>query len=524
MPADPRSFADSPPDTEGSAGRPQWATTLLTYVTLLALAALTWWYRAPLHAMPFERDEGAYATIGARVLAGDTLYRDLFDHKPPLTHLVFALATLAPGDPVVAVRMLATIYLLLTGGVVFLLGRRLYGRAAALAATALLLAYGSSWQFQGLTFNTEAVLMLPALAGCALAVSAIFTGRPRELFWAGLCVGLAALAKPVGLALVGPLLLAPLLARWPLRRSMIGAALGLIGVGLPLLALGLTLWLQGALAASAEALISYNQLYAAESLAQGWNLSWLWRIWAPMLPLVLPALLGFIAASLWRRTAPMEATASARRAAHWVVALWCAALLATALASLRAYPHYYLAAVPLLSLLAAAGLGRLGGWLTTVSGRSWLGTLAVSLLTTAMVVPAVAPTAPLRALDPQAQIAALYDWDGPAFFAPAADVADYVASLVASDEPIFVWASEPQIYLLAQRRPASRFVYDYPVDRLPGAREELLETLRSVLPPVIITYRDVRPIGVYPFFDDYGYTLAASIGGFDIFTRADVAP
>ncbi|NTU85635.1 MAG: hypothetical protein HGA45_40920, partial [Chloroflexales bacterium] len=153
-----------------------WLPRLVTLAALLTLAALTWWLRAPLHQMPLTRDEGAYATITAHMLAGDVLYRDLFDHKPPLIHLIVALAACAPADPVIAVRVLATGFLLVTGGAVFILGRRLYGRLAAVAATALLLAYGSSPRFEGLTFYPEAVLGLPATLGCLLAVRAIEAG------------------------------------------------------------------------------------------------------------------------------------------------------------------------------------------------------------------------------------------------------------------------------------------------------------------------------------------------------------
>lgn len=485
---------------------------------LLLAAGLTWWLRAPLHQLPLERDEGAYAVIAARWLAGDTLYRELFDHKPPLVYVVFAVAAVLPGDPVVAIRVVATLYLLVTAAVLLILGQRLYGPLAAVAAVVTLLAYGSSWRFQGLTFNTEAVMALPATVACLLVVQALQEGRGWLLFWAGCYVGLAVLAKPVALLLLGPLLLAPLLARWPRVRVGAGAAMGLAGV---LLLPGLcALWLalQGASGAAYEALILYNRLYAAESLTQGWALAKLWPIWAPMLTLCLPALLGFGVAPLVR---PADEAGAAARwwAAHLTVGLWALALLATALFSLRPYPHYYLAAVPLLSLLAGVGIAALARLLAAATHRPWLAPGAALLASVALVAPAVVELMPLRRLEPAIQISTLYAWDGTYFFAPASAVAAYVSERVPPNEPIFVWAAEPQIYVLAARWPVARFVYDYPVDRLPGARDELLETLRRTPPPLIITYAAVRPIGVHPFFEEYGYSLQATIGGYDIFER-----
>jgi len=473
---------------------------------VIALVALGWWMRSPLHHMPLERDEGAYALIAARWLAGDRLYADVFDHKPPLIYLVYALAWLLPGGSVGAIRTLATLYMLATGLVLFALGWRLYGRWAAANALAVFLAYGSSLSFQGLTFNTESVMALPALAGCLLLVWSMQRKQLALLGLAGLCAGLAAAAKPVGAILLAPLCLAPLLLCWPWRRRLAAAALGLGAALLPLLTIAIALWTQGALPAAFEALITYNRLYAAES-ASDWDPSSLWRMWAPMLALGLPALVGLIATLLkpgWHT------------AAHTIAALWGLALLATALLSLRAFPHYYMAAVPWLSLWSGALIVALGQlrWL-----ERWPARLLGMALLCALLAPPVREIWPLRTLSPDQQIRTLYGLDGDQFFWPAAEVAAFLAARVPPDQPIFVWAAEPEIYYLARRRPATRFVYDYPIDRLPGARDAVLTTLRQTPPKWLITYRGVRPIGFHPFANDYGYRLQVSIGGFDLFVQ-----
>jgi hypothetical protein len=278
---------------------------------------------------------------------------------------------------------------------------------------------------------------------------------------------------------------------------------------LPLLVFGIVLWRQGALAAAYQALIVYNRLYAEESAAQGWNPVSLWRIWAPMMALALPAAAG-LAISL-RRPA-------GRTAAHAVAVLWGLALLATAVLSLRPYPHYYLAAVPFLSLWAGAGVVALAEW---IGRRAPSGVAAmVSIVALALLlVPPVREGWPLRVQTPYEQIGRLYGVEGYAFFGHADKVADYVVEHVRPDQPIFVWAAEPEIYYLARRRPAARFVYDYPVERIPGGRDELIATLRQVAPPLIVTYHAVRPMGFDPFMPDYGYELRATIGGYDIYER-----
>jgi hypothetical protein len=387
------------------------------------------------------------------------------------------------------------------------------------AALALHLGYASSQRFQGLIFNSEAVLALPSLLGCLLAVVAMRERRLTLFGPAGACVGLAIAAKPVGAALLIPLLLAPLLAP-PLPRpfpagsgnrawKVRGLLLALAGALLPLLGFGLVLWRQGALAAAYQGLVVYNRIYAAESAAGGWDPSYLWRIWAPMLTLVLPAFAGLAAALLRREW---------RTPAHAVAALWGLALLATAVLSLRAYPHYYLAAVPLLALWAGAGIALLGRWILRTRLR-WLAVPVALLALAALLASPQREVAPLRAQTPYEQIGALYGPEGYGFFGHADAVATYIAQRVPPGQPIFVWAAEPEIYYLAERRPAARFIYDYPLEHIPGARDELLAALRQTLPPLIVTYHDVRPIGFHPFMPDHGYALRATIGGYDVYER-----
>jgi 4-amino-4-deoxy-L-arabinose transferase-like glycosyltransferase len=475
---------------------------------LLALL-FAWWLRSPLHHLPLERDEGSYALIATRWLAGAVPYRDLFDHKPPLIYLVYALARLVPSDPVGAIRIVATLYLLASGLALLALGWRLYGRWAALAALMLFLVYGSSQRFEGLAFNSEAVMLLPATLSCLLLVLGVQMRHAGLLGLAGICVGLTTLAKPVGAGLLLPLCLGPLLLAWPLRRRLAALALGLAGALLPLLLSTLYFWWQRALPAAYEALIIYNRIYAAESLSFGWNPLWLWRIWQPMLPLVLPGLVGLVVTLRDPSATP----------AHTITAAWGLTLLATALLSLRDFPHYYLAAVPAFSLWAGALISTIvsrAPW--RIAQRSLAAPLGLMLLA-GLLAPAMLALWPLRSMSPQQQIQTLYADEGVAHFWPAVAVAGYIAAHVPPGQPIFIWATEPQIYYLADRRPAVRFPYDYPIDRLPGARDEVLAELRRAPPPFIVTYRDVRPIGFYPFADDYGYRLATRIGGFDLFQR-----
>ncbi len=174
-----------------------WRAALDLAVIVILLAGV-WWLRSPLHALPLERDEGAYALIATRWLKGAVLYRDLFDHKPPFIYLVYALAPRCAAAPVVAVRALATVYLMLVGATTTLLAWRLYGRVAALGGLLLTLVYSSSLAFEGLTFNSEAVMALPAVIACQLVVMGMLTCKRWLLCCGGIAVGVDAAGNASG--------------------------------------------------------------------------------------------------------------------------------------------------------------------------------------------------------------------------------------------------------------------------------------------------------------------------------------
>lgn len=458
-----------------------------------------WYLRSPLHHLPLERDEGAYALIATRWAVGDVLYRDLFDHKPAFVYLIYALAPLFGTDPVASIRSLATIYLMLSGLVTMSLSYWLYGRSAALSSLLLTFVYGSSLAFQGLIFNTEMIMTLPAMLACLLALAGLRWRRAGLLLLSGIGVGVAMTAKLVALLLLLPLVLAVLRLEWSWRKRFVLVLLVCIAVSLPILAFAAMLWYQGGLMPAYEAIFVYSTMYAQESL-RAWSLSALWTIWYPMLPLFLPALLGLLVSSSSQE--------------HRLVALWGMMLLASALLSLRAYPHYYLAVVPFLSMWVAAGLA----WLAHLWRHR--GSLILRMLILiALVVQPISAAYDLGKQTPHVQSGMLYSQDGWMFFGIADVVAAYVQAHVSPDQTMFVWAAEPEIYYLARRAPATRFIYDYPLTQLPGALDAVLHDLRSSPPPLIVTYHDVRPIGFTPFIFDYGYSLRTTIAGYDIYQR-----
>lgn len=80
---------------------------------LLAAAAIVAGRVRTMHE-PLERDIATYAVIGHELRQGRALYSDLWDHKPPLVHLVFAGADLAAGYGERSVLLVNVVAALLT--------------------------------------------------------------------------------------------------------------------------------------------------------------------------------------------------------------------------------------------------------------------------------------------------------------------------------------------------------------------------------------------------------------------------
>jgi hypothetical protein len=202
----------------------------------------------------------------------------------------------------------------------------------------------------------------------------------------------------------------------------------------------------------------------------------------------------------------------------WLVAAWAIALLVAAVGSLRAFVHYYYPILPFLALLAAPNIVwlRMHADGRTKAERS--ASQAAPLLLAALLVgPFAWQNLRLIGTSPLQQAVRLYGDAGRHFFAPAADVAAFVRSQTTPDNHIYVFAAEPQIYLLSERRAASRYIYDYPLTLVPTAAAELREELQINPPSLFITYSGMHP---NMFSDDARFQNASfvtRIGGYDIF-------
>ncbi len=128
-----------------------------------------------LHAfdLPLENDECNYAYTGGRLLAGDRLYVDVWDHQPPGVFVLFAGAIALFGNAPEVFRWMTTLFSLASLVLVFALLRRISGQGAAILGAVLFALASSDPGTAGEGCNREIHMTTLILAGWYFALRSV---------------------------------------------------------------------------------------------------------------------------------------------------------------------------------------------------------------------------------------------------------------------------------------------------------------------------------------------------------------
>lgn len=451
---------DESGDDRGPSRRRFWLALLVVAAVALAL-------RAPVADLPFERDEGEYAYIAWRWLAGDVPYRDAFDQKPPGIFAFYAAAFAAGGESPAAVRWAAQLWLLGALASVAALGLRLATPAAGVAAAVAGVALTSDPSWLGNAVNTEQIATLPLALGAWLAWTAGAARRSgARAALLGACAGLAILLKPV----TAPILAFTLATALVRSRARGAALLGIATGGAA--SVGATLgWFaaHGALAALLDAVVWNNLDYAGATPLAEYPVYFAAQFRPTLLPLG-PLYTAALLAPLGLRTRSIGAGPLA-----WTLAWLVVSLLAV---SAGGYfrQHYFALAMPPLAVLAGVGLDALA---RTLLGARVLARAAAPLGAAALLGWSVALG--WWYYGPATPASKLHRIYGSNPFPEAPALGAWLGARAAADDRLFVFGSEPQLLFYARRASASRYIFVYPMMMpLPASAARQRETLAAL--------------------------------------------
>jgi len=450
-----------------------------------------------------DPDITAYAVIGRELVHGRSLYSDLWDHKPPLVHGLYAAAYAAVGEGPWEVYLLWVLGASATLIGLFLAADRLAGYRAALWTGVFFVPLTVATSLQANQPNTElfqnAFLALGAMALVRRSTQRQASGFPGAAVWgAGAAFAAATLLKQTAVIPAAGIVLGLLIA----RRLGGERWRGLLGDALATGAVVATAWAVVVAYFAAighwqpfwDAVVSYNRAYAGNlisNLAKGLTPSRIFPPCAAPVLVVLPAAVLCIAGLVRNR----------RAVGPWLVLAWSVAVPICIALPGRDYAHYYQLWIPVLALgagLLAGGSGASGG--PPTAWARWL-RWAVGAATFVALLLQVAPAFRLP-LDEVAR--RQYGEEA----VEVQSLAARVAAIAPSRDPVFTWGSTSGFYYYAHLRPAIGLLYYYPaIGNTPLAQRvtrRVIRRLRARPPGLVVANRflledpeHVSPISVW---------------------------
>ena len=534
-----------------SASTSRWANRALGVVCVATIGFLM----VQILCFGYGRDQGIYAMVARAVLRGEMPYRDAWDFKPPGIFLIYAVARAVFGTSQVGIRVIEVAGLAAMAVGMVRLAERWWGEPRiGLIAAALSVLVHAQLEFWH-TAQPESfggMITIGALL-CASAARDDLQRRRRIGVWiaSGALFGVAGLLKPPLVGGAGVVGLALAWAEWKDapkrdgRAALRAAAIPIAAVGggvlLPIAVCAAWFAARGAIADLYDVLVLFTPHYTAlswEGVTVGGMLYEGFTEWLTNYnSLVTAGLLLLLAL----RPSPRERAGVAVLLGVIVIHIVGVAMQG------KFFPYHYGATWPLTAMLSALGIWKI--W--ELAARR--GTVGLALFAGLMIALATGRSATkdvrhsfLERCRQRVQLLARGGHDVAELdrLASVADVnaaanrgvAELLRARTPPDRPVFVWGFEPVIYDLAERAPASRFLYDVP-QRVSWAKEGmrtlLMRDLAARSPSaIVVEHRDVFPMVTGDFLDsadtlvdftelsallESRFELVATIEDFDVY-------
>ena len=421
--------------------------------------------RLPLASIPITCvDEAIYATAAHTIVRGGVMYHDAVDICAPITPYIYAgVFSLFGVNNMTAVRMALLALVIATAWLVYALGRRIGGMNLALVACLMYAIFSYNFDnLNGMSFNTEWPAAFFACAGSFFLLSFLRKQRHFHALLSGACFGLAFFSKQFALFAFLPALVC---GAWAGYAS---------GKRLPAAARACGLLIAGFAVPTA--------IIAGYFLARGVFREFIFWFWQYHYTIYVPRY------SAWHKVSGffirifggsfltinhllmMLFIAHAAVLAHDVfskrrvlkdmrydfyLSLWTMASLVACSWSGRFFPHYFIFALPALTLTAARMIqlvyeGAGGLFLSPLSRRFRVRAFFWLYIAAGMVLP-FSLYLFVRARDGHPPLFARQAVRG------TEEAVRYIQETSSAQDTLFVWGFFSQMYVFCDRFPASRY-------------------------------------------------------------------
>lgn len=453
-------------------------------------------------------DEGIYQVIGQALQHGKGLYIDVWDNKPPLLYILYAIFS---GDQF-SLRFVSLLFGIAATTLFYILSRKVLGAGKGSAIATLLFAvlFGTPY-LEGNIANAENFMLLPVTAA-ALLVYKLITTKPKAvhvhqsflslinshpaIFSTGILLGFAFLFKIVAVfdfAAFTIFFLITLSKESPprgrtifhkIKRLFSSGAYFLVpfvsGFLLPILITFIYFTLAGSLVEFVQAAFLGNVAYVNYGnnfvIPQGF--------------LVIKFLLFLLAFVVLLRKSQSFAKPIL------FVVVWFLFAIFSSFFSQRPYTHYLLVVLPSFCLLV--------GLLFTATkprvriGAGILVLFAIVVSHVFFQVYGIGRTARYyqNVLSFLSGHTSVRDYQ--TFFDPETprdyDLVSYINHHTTARDQIYIWGDSPQIYALTKKLPPNKYTASYHIIEHENAFEETQEAIDKTKPKFIITLSEAPPL------------------------------
>lgn len=459
--------------------------------------------RVRLLDVPLERDEGEYAYMGQLLLQGIPPYSAAYSMKLPGTDLMYAGIMSLFGQSIQGIHLGLIVLNCATIVLLFYLGRKIMNDVAAVIASWTYAVLSLSSSVFGFAAHAEHFVVLPALGGALLLLSALDKNKPLVYFLSGTVFGPAFLMKQPGLFFIAFGVSYMIYhygsrrPRLPLKKMALNLALFTSGALAPFLAVVLWLYTSGVF----DKFWFWTFQYAAQYGVQ----IPVFQVLSNFEDELLSAVDGFFL--LWIISAAGFIVLFLRRglkANRGFITLFSLFSFLSICPGFYFRGHYFIMLLPAVSLSAGILVHYLNAEAGALFKSPYARFIGSGFFIAAMIVSIGNQKDYLFQEKPVALSRRLYAYNP---FPESVEIAKFIEANSTEDDRIAVLGSEPQIYFYSKRRSATGHIYMYGLmekhDYALSMQKEMVREIESSGPKFIVLVSVDESWLVQPYSDRY---------------------
>ena len=451
------------------------------YLLWLALALTVGLRLFFIHIRFFNVDEAVSAVAANAILDGGLPYLDAIDHRGPLTYYAYALIFAIWGkNQMIVVHWIYLFLMLLLTSLVWLTGFQIKDKAVGGWAALLFTVFTWSNPFHEMwAAHTEWLLLLFTLLGINAYLLYMRSYKKfssgRKFIWltiSGFFLGTAVLSKQVAamdfVAVLSFIFLLFITRNKSFSQLAKESFLIFLGWSIPIALTIYYFWHHQALEDFYFYVWRYNTEYYLPQITWPDRIEAWAKLWGGFLinKWLLAMLwgVGLMQAAKWKTLVKPE------NQALLLLLIWLGATILEALSGSRAFLHYLIPALPAMMVVAGLSLVNVlkalkAEWNDLKAYIFWGIIIGLSF-------PIFYSFIEYRDIT-----------DHDASISEFEDLTTYIEANSSEEETIFVWGFAPEIYVLSNRKPTSRYSFcNVLTGYLPAVNEEEVNTDSSIVP------------------------------------------